>query len=166
MSRYNEAKNQLEYLEELLTDNRDNVKFDFEGTYKYLFTIEAVGVFDLTTIEIPGAIQIPKDIRVAKEPNTKEGQGLFSFVPYRIENNKAVLIKWSSIVITLIVHRQRMVSAISRHRRYSMIDGHWAENAIIAIPGSFLGIGNGKFDPNGGMTRAMFVTILSNCEAV
>ena len=169
LSRYNEAKNQLEYLEELLTDNRDNVKFDFEGTYKYLFTIEAVGVFDLTTIEIPGAIQIPKDIRVAKEPNTKEGQGLFSFVPYRIENNKAVLIKWSSIVdntVSFIAAKDGFYEYRDNKKVFNDINGHWAENAIIAITSRelFSGIGNGKFDPNGGMTRAMFATILSKLD--
>lgn len=169
LSRYNEAKNQLEYLGELLTDARDNVKFDFDGNYKYLLTLEPVGIFDLTTIEIPGPVQVSKDIRVSKEPNIKEGEGLFSFVPYRIENNRAVLIKWSSIVdntVSFIAAKDGIYEYRDNKKVFNDINGHWAENAIIAITSRelFSGLGNGKFDPNGGMTRAMFATVLSKLE--
>ena len=45
---------------------------------------------------------------------------------------------------------------------FSDLDGHWAEDNIIwtAAHGLFNGIGGGRFNPQGTMTRAMFVTVL------
>lgn len=41
--------------------------------------------------------------------------------------------------------------------------GHWAYEAVefCAVKGYFAGVGGGKFDPNGQMTRAMFMTVLA-----
>ncbi len=45
---------------------------------------------------------------------------------------------------------------------FSDTAGHWAESSMnwAASHGLFNGVGDGKFDPNGKMTRAMFVTVL------
>jgi len=175
LSRYNEFKNHLEYLEELRIDERNDVEFVFDSTYKYLLTEQAVGVLELKSDEIPGnigvpnIIQAPKDIRVTKKTNTQTGEELYSFVPYLIENNKAMLIKWSSIIdnsVSFISSKDGYYQYRSNKKVFDDIKGHWAENAIVAITSRelFSGVGEGKFDPNGGMTRAMFATVLANLE--
>ena len=46
--------------------------------------------------------------------------------------------------------------------------GHWAQNAIwfAAAREILRGVGSGLFDPEGQMTRAMFVTVLSRLDGV
>lgn len=51
---------------------------------------------------------------------------------------------------------------------FSDIDGHWASSYIeyVASKGLMNGTGNGKFEPNTTMTRAMFVQTMFNAEKV
>ena len=46
------------------------------------------------------------------------------------------------------------------------LQNHWAKEAIdfTVARGLFNGIGNGMFDPNGQMTRAMFVTVIARLD--
>lgn len=50
---------------------------------------------------------------------------------------------------------------------FSDIAGHWAEDAIryVSAEGIMNGAGNGKFEPNTTMTRAMFVQTIYNAES-
>ncbi len=56
----------------------------------------------------------------------------------------------------------RAVRFEERPAAFSDIEGHWAKDYVIraAASGLFSGVGEGKFDPQGTMTRAMFVTVL------
>ena len=51
---------------------------------------------------------------------------------------------------------------------YTDIQGHWAEDYIrrVVAEGLFSGVSETKFDPNGTMTRAMFVTALYRMAAL
>lgn len=50
--------------------------------------------------------------------------------------------------------------------QFTDISGHWAENYIIQATdlGLFSGVTATRFDPDGTMTRAMFVTVLASCS--
>lgn len=52
--------------------------------------------------------------------------------------------------------------------KFGDTSGHWAENAIrfAAAREILRGVGEGRFDPEGQMTRAMFVTILSRLDGI
>ena len=51
---------------------------------------------------------------------------------------------------------------------FTDIDGHWAEDEIIQVSaiGLFNGVSEALFDPQGALTRAMFVTVLSRLEGI
>ena len=51
---------------------------------------------------------------------------------------------------------------------YTDIQGHWAEDYIrrVVAEGLFSGVSETKFDPNGTMTRAMFVTVLGRLDKI
>ncbi len=48
------------------------------------------------------------------------------------------------------------------------LDGHWAKNSamFMADRGYMNGVGNFRFDPDGGVTRAMFVTVLGRVAGI
>ncbi|NLD49600.1 MAG: S-layer homology domain-containing protein, partial [Clostridiaceae bacterium] len=120
-------------------------------------------------IEVPGDVAVPKDIYVTKSLDTIIGAGLYSYVPYLIENGKSTLIKWCGIVGNTVVFKipeDGIYEYRDNKKVFNDISGHWAENTITAITSReiFSGLGEAKFDPNGGMTRAMFATVLARID--
>jgi hypothetical protein len=51
---------------------------------------------------------------------------------------------------------------------FSDVTGHWAEAdiAFVVKNGLFSGVGDGKFDPNGVLTRGMLVTVLGRYDGI
>jgi len=88
------------------------------------------------------------------------------YVPYYLdENGKTVVIPLSAVFDGTPVYLEpkgKEVFFMENPVTFTDIAGHWAEKNIIwaAARGLFNGVENGKFDPNGSMTRAMFVTVL------
>ncbi len=179
LSYYNETYKRLEYCGMSTTDINGNVEFNINKNCNYLLTAKAIGVVDLSnendTIEdlydlkVPGAIVLPKDIYVIKTIGNEDSGELFSYIPYLIENGKSTLIKWSCITgnsMAFLVPKDGTYEYRYNKKVFNDISGHWAENTITAITSReiFSGIGNLKFDPNGGMTRAMFATVLSKID--
>jgi hypothetical protein len=57
---------------------------------------------------------------------------------------------------------------IYNQKNFSDVSNHWSEGYIdfVAARALYSGYGNGLFDPDGNMTRAMFVQVLANLEGV
>lgn len=87
------------------------------------------------------------------------------FVPYYMRDGKKIYVPMSVsddgmlIFIAPVTGRYYMEE---RDIAFTDISGHWAEDYIrsAAARDLFNGVGDGKFDPDGAMTRAMFVTVL------
>lgn len=88
-----------------------------------------------------------------------------SYVPYYLVNGKKVYVPMSANEDGMLKFIAPVTGAYYTEKRdfsFADIKGHWAEDYIrsAAARGLFAGTGNGKFDPNGAMTREMFVTVL------
>lgn len=159
MSYYNEAAKRLEYRTSAYVDSNGNVKFDFNHASKYV----------LNTQIVEGSYVKEKPNKgIAEKQQTGNG-GLFSFVPYLIENDKEIIIKLSSTVDDAVAFKAPKTGIYGfkdNTKSFTDTSGHWAKDLISFITAReiFSGIGNGQFDPNGNMTRAMFVTALSRLD--
>jgi len=86
-------------------------------------------------------------------------------VPYYMVNGRKVYVPMCSVangVLSFIAPVDGEYFLEIRDVSFTDTKNHWADDYITqaAARGLFVGIGNGKFDPNGDMTRAMFVTVL------
>ncbi len=87
------------------------------------------------------------------------------FVPYYLTGEKKVYVPMSVNGDGMLIFIAPVAGKYyfeERHISFTDIEGHWAQDNIKSsvARGLFDGIGNGRFDPNGEMTRAMFVTVL------
>ena len=87
------------------------------------------------------------------------------FVPYYLTGEKKVCVPMSVNEDGMLVFIAPVAGKYyfeERNISFTDINGHWAQDNIKSsvARGLFDGIGNGRFDPNGEMTRAMFVTVL------
>ena len=87
------------------------------------------------------------------------------FVPYYYENGKKVYVAMSyheNGILTFIAPVTGEYGFEERKLSFADINSHWAKDYILSVAARdlFMGVGNDKFDPNGAMTRAMFVTVL------
>lgn len=87
------------------------------------------------------------------------------YVPYYLVDGKKVYVPMSSVengVLTFLAPVDGEYYMEERDISFNDTKDHWANDYIreAAARGLFVGIGDGKFDPNGDMTRAMFVTVL------
>lgn len=87
------------------------------------------------------------------------------FVPYYLVDGRKVYIPMSSTengVLTFLAPVNGEYFMEERDISFSDTKGHWANDYIRAasVRGLFVGIDDGRFDPDGDMTRAMFVTVL------
>lgn len=100
-----------------------------------------------------------------------EDAGDGEFVPYYTVNGTRVLVPLSVVEDGKLVFLAP-VSGLYGYLRYTGgftdTDGHWASRYIVAAAARalFTGVGEGLFDPQGSMTRAMFVTVLSRVEGI
>lgn len=85
----------------------------------------------------------------------KDGQDVV--MPFSVYKDNAMII---------LISEPGTYGVINNKKNFNDIDGHWAVNTIdfISSRGIFSGIGDEIFDPNGGMTRAMFATVLSKLD--
>lgn len=169
ISYYNESTKQLEYINEVTADNSGNVKYDFEYASKYVLTTASYGT--LKTNPGTGGFNVPSGIYVTHNPNTGVNGGMNTIVPYLIEDGKETLIKWSAVIGNVIAFRTLKDGSYEyrdNKKIFNDTNGHWAADTIDFIISRelFTGMGDGKFDPNGNMTRAMFVTVLSRLDGV
>ncbi len=96
----------------------------------------------------------------------KEG---YSLVPCYTLNEKKYIVASSSIVNGNLVFIAPVTGVYSfevNKPEFADISGHWAGEYIgfTAARDLLRGVGNGRFDPNGQMTRAMFVTVLARLD--
>lgn len=87
------------------------------------------------------------------------------FVAYYLVNGKKVYVPMSIAedgMLTFIAPATGKYTLVERKISFTDVEKHWAKDYIesAAARGLFTGIGDNKFDPNGKMTRAMFVTVL------
>ena len=101
-------------------------------------------------------------------------------MPYDLENgqhsNSVVAIYKNGKVIPFSIYKDGSITfsvietgiydVIYNKKDFTDISGHWAEDSIDFVTARTLytGIGNGQFDPNGNMTRAMFAQVLANLD--
>lgn len=112
---------------------------------------------DLKELTMPVLLTIPfKDggnshVGVLK----KDGQDII--IPFSVYRNESMII---------LVSEPGTYSVINNGKTFTDISGHWAANTIdfITARAIYSGVGNNKFDPDGGMTRAMFAQVLANIE--
>ena len=96
-----------------------------------------------------------------------EGADPDRYVPYTLnaDGSRSVIPVSSvldGVLAYLIPEDGREVYFMESPVDFGDIRGHWAEKNVIwaAAHSLFNGVGNEQFDPNGTMTRAMFVTVL------
>ena len=98
-----------------------------------------------------------------KLPN---GKGENDFVPIlKDDTGKTVLVPISAAIdgyMTFLAPKTGTYGFVANPNRFADIGSHWAKNdiAYCAARGIFNGVSGTQFQPNGTMTRAMFVTVL------
>ena len=103
--------------------------------------------------------------KVGYEP-IPEGVDPDLFVPYYTdENGDTVIVPVTQAadgMLAYLIPEGKTVSFKENPVSFIDIDGHWAKENILwtAAHGLFEGVGGGRFNPQGTMTRAMFVTVL------
>lgn len=95
--------------------------------------------------------------------------GLHTVVPYYKVGDRVVLVPLSGVVDGRLVFTAPTTATFYLHATevafYDTL-GHWAQEFIdfTVARGLFQGIGNGLFDPEGSMTRAMFATVIARLD--
>jgi len=90
-------------------------------------------------------------------------------VPYYVSDGKEIIIPVSSVVegkLVFIAPASAVYYVKQNQADFEDTQNHWAKEAIdfTATRGLFNGVGNGMFDPNGQMTRAMFITVIARLD--
>jgi len=90
-----------------------------------------------------------------------------SFVVVQKNNGDDTIIPFS-VSCSAIITEPGTYAVIDNKKTFTDVNGHWAAETIDFITAReiFNGIGSNLFDPNGGMTRAMFAQVLANLERV
>lgn len=134
----------------LLNGKESTLKLNADGSV-------TISEDDLKELTMPVLLTIPfKDggnshVGVLK----KDGQDII--IPFSVYRNESMII---------LVSEPGTYSVINNGKTFTDISGHWAANTIdfITARAIYSGVGNNKFDPDGGMTRAMFAQVLANIE--
>ena len=90
-----------------------------------------------------------------------------SHVGVQKKNNVNVIIPFSVPgSMTMLISEPGTYGVINNKKDFTDISGNWAANTIDFITAReiCIGVGENRFDPNGGMTRAMFAQVLANIE--
>lgn len=159
MNRYNERLKGLEYIGVSNVDNNGEVRYRVNQGTKYIITT-----------------MVAKDTYIADNPmldllgsSPQLGSRLYSYIPYIVDGDNLSIVKFSGIVDNLVAFnapRSGLYKYNYNEKNFMDIANHWAENAIDFVTSRelFAGVGNNKFEPNTGMTRAMFAAVLSNLD--
>lgn len=113
-----------------------------------------------------GAVTRPTEDAVVAYAEIPAGADGNSYVPYYLdEAGKKVILPVSAVLdgtLAYLKPKDKTVSFMENPVTFRDIIGHWAEDNILwaASHALFSGIGDDLFDPDGTMTRAMFVTVL------
>jgi len=94
-----------------------------------------------------------------------------TFVPYYLVEGRRVIVPLSRVENGRLVFRAPVSGAygfMEYTGSFNDTEEHWARDyiAFAAARGLFSGVGDDMFDPNGSMTRAMLVTVLSRLEGI
>lgn len=94
-----------------------------------------------------------------------------TLVPYYISDGREIIIPVSSVVDGKLVFTAPATAVYyvkQNQTGFEDIQNHWAKEAIdfMVARGLFKGTGNGIFDPNGQMTRAMFITVIARLDGI
>ncbi len=113
------------------------------------------------TLEIIAGTLVTRSIHA--EPNKS------SYVPYYQQYRKETPVKSSSVtnnILSFFAPKDGIYEYKNNAIPFSDTDNHWAKNTIDFITARelFAGVGDGKFDPDGGMTRAMFAAVLARLD--
>ncbi len=159
----------------------DTVKLTAKPDPDYVFDhweLSGVSVKDPTAAEISfrmpdGDVTATAVFRAAGEPGVElayadvpDGVDANMYVPYYLDSKgKEVIIPISSVIggrLMYLKPKDKTVYFKENPVSFNDIKSHWARKNILwtAAHGLFNGVGKDKFDPNGTMTRAMFVTVL------
>jgi len=104
-------------------------------------------------------IDIPKDVSMDNIRVYVRSKGVLYPMPWFTQ-------KGSTLTLFPLISGEYHV--IESGEKFNDIDNHWAVEYIKSALGHgiFNGIGEGRFDPNGKITRAMFVTILGRLHCI
>lgn len=154
---------------------RSGVLFDFSTPITRDITLKAKWTKEGTPD--PDPQPWPEPIPVPADTDTESGPLAYADLPagadpnrvaaYTLdENGNRKIIPISAVMdgklVYLVPEDGQEVYIMENPVDFGDIRGHWAENSVIwaAAHGLFNGVGDDRFEPNGTMTRAMFVTVL------
>ena len=118
------------------------------------------GSITLTAADLGGLAQ-PIILKIPYEGATLTNVGVLK------KDGKDIIIPFSvpgSMI--MLITEPGTYGVINNQNTFTDTSGHWASGTIDFITAReiYSGVGDNKFDPNGGMTRAMFAQVLANIE--
>ncbi len=151
VSFYNEAKERLEHISEVVCDKDGKINF----------TTKTGGSFAISEIVLKGTYVTLSQKTLASS--------IYSFVPFLSKGGKDSYVKLSTVLedgIGFIAPEDGLYQYKFNPHYFSDIKDHKAQDAIYftAARELFFGIGDNLFAPEKEMTRAMFATVLSRLD--